>query len=64
MNLSNYINSNHGLINQDNNYIFLNGKRADKSWVKQEEETKNILMAKGIPETKQYLLESISQNEK
>ena len=64
VNLSNYINSNHGLINQDNNYIFLNGKRADKSWVKQEEETKNILMAKGIPETKKYLLESINQNEK
>ena len=27
------------------------------------EERKNILMAKGIPENKQYLLESISQNE-
>ena len=64
VNLSNYINSNHGLINQNNNYVFLNGKRADKSWLKKEEETKNILMAKGIPETKQYLLESISQNEK
>ena len=64
VNLSNYINSNHGLINQDNNYIFLNGKRADKNWAKREEETKNILMAKGIPETKQYLLESINQNER
>ena len=63
VNLSNYINSNHGLINQDNNYIYLNGKRTDKSWAKKEEETKNILMAKGIPENKQYLLESISQNE-
>ena len=66
VNLSNYINSNHGLtnLNQENNYIFFNGKRADKSWAKREEETKKILMAKGIPETKQYLLESISQNEK
>ena len=63
VNLSNYINSNHGLINQDNNYIYLNGKRTDKSWAKKEEEIKNILMAKGIPENKQYLLESISQNE-
>ena len=64
VNLSNYINSNHGLINQDNNYIYINGKRTDKSWAKKEEETKNILMAKGIPENKQYLLESINQNEK
>ena len=64
VNLSNYINSNHDLINQDNNYIFLKGKRTDKSWAKKEEETKNIMMAKGIPETKKYLLESISQNEK
>ena len=66
VNLSNYINSNHGLTNntQENSYVFLNGKRADKSWAQKQEETKNILMAKGIPETKQYLLESISQNEK
>ena len=64
VNLSNYINSNHDLINQDNNYIFLKGKRTDKSWARKEEETKNIMMAKGIPETKKYLLESISQNEK
>ena len=64
VNLSNYINSNHGLINQENNYIYINGKRTDKAWAKKEEETKNILMAKGIPETKQYLLESINQNEK
>ena len=63
VNLSNYINSNHGLINQENNYIYINGKRTDKAWAKKEEETKNILMAKGIPENKQYLLESISQNE-
>ena len=34
VNLSNYINSNHGLTNntQENSYVFLNGKRADKSW--------------------------------
>ena len=64
VNLTNYINSNHGLINQDNNYIYIHGKRTDKSWAKREEETKNILMAKGIPENKQYLLESINQNEK
>ena len=55
-------------LTQDGNPIasganMLNGKRTDKSWAKKEEETKNILMAKGIPENKQYLLESISQNE-
>ena len=44
VNLSNYINSNHGLINQENNYIYINGKRTDKAWAKKEEETKKILM--------------------
>ena len=42
VNLSNYINSNHGLINQENNYIYINGKRTDKAWAKKEEETKNV----------------------
>ena len=34
------------------------------NWLKKNEENKNILMAKGIPENKKYLLESINQCEK
>jgi cyclophilin family peptidyl-prolyl cis-trans isomerase len=64
VNLSNYLTSNRSLSNQDNTYIYYNGKKTDKNWAKKEEETKNILLAKGIPESKKYLLESINQNEK
>ena len=64
VNLSNYLTSNRSLSNQENPYIYYNGKKKDKNWAKKEEETKNILLAKGIPESKKYLLESINQNEK
>ena len=64
VNLNNYLTSNRSINNSDNNYIFVNGKRTDSNWLKKNEENKNILMAKGIPENKKYLLESINQCEK
>ena len=64
VNLNNYLNSNRSINNTDNNYVFVNGKRTDSNWLKKNEENKNILMAKGIPENKKYLLESINQCEK
>ena len=62
--LNNYLTSNRSINNIDNNYVFVNGKRIDSNWLKKTEENKNILMAKGIPEDKKYLLESINQCEK
>ena len=64
VNLNNYLTSNRTGNNPDNNYTFINGKRTDSNWLKKNEEDKNILMAKGIPENKKYLLESINQCEK
>ena len=64
VNLNNYLTTNRTNTNNDDNYIFINGKRTDNNWLKKTEENKNILMAKGIPENKKYLLESINQCEK
>ena len=64
VNLSNYLTTNRSINNSENNYTFINGKRTDNNWLKKKEEDKNILMAKGIPEDKRYLLESINQCEK
>ena len=64
VNLNNYLNSNRALNNGDNNYVFINGKRTDNNWLKKNEENKNVLMAKGIPENKKYLLEPINECEK
>ena len=64
VNLNNYLTTNRANTNNNDNYIFINGKRTDNNWLKKTEENKNILMAKGIPENKKYLLESINQCEK
>lgn len=61
VNLNNYLQVNDNLNNNlDNNYY----KRNNSEWNHQQEENKNILMAKGIPENKKYLLESINKCEK
>ena len=64
VNLNNYLSSNRSINNNDNDYVYINGKRTMSNWLKKNEENKNILMAKGIPENKKYLLESINQCEK
>ena len=64
VNINNFLNSNRSINNNESNYIFMNGKKIQSNWAKQNEENKNILMAKGIPENKKYLLESINQCEK
>ena len=64
VNINNFLNSNRSINNNESNYIFMNGKKIQSNWAKQNEESKNILMAKGIPENKKYLLESINQCEK
>ena len=64
VNINNFLNSNRAINNNESNYIFMNGKKIQSNWAKQNEENKNILMAKGIPENKKYLLESINQCEK
>ena len=64
VNLNNYLSSIRSINNNDNDYVYINGKRTMSNWLKKNEENKNILMAKGIPENKKYLLESINQCEK
>ena len=64
VNESNFLRANRSINNNDNNYDYRNGKRTENNWLKQNEENKNILMAKGIPEDKKYLLESINHCEK